>query len=68
MATRKIMMVRLTSVIMELGLVPEYRWLNAMPIFHIAVIETFGVVTRCAANVIPGNFDPHTTQGKIPRR
>lgn len=58
MATRRIMMARFNVIIMEMGIVPEDCYLNAMPIFHIAVIESLGTILRCATNVILRDFVP----------
>lgn len=56
MATRRIMVARLLNLIIEMGIAPEDRWLSAMPLFHIGVIEPLGVILRGGTNVILRDF------------
>jgi long-chain acyl-CoA synthetase len=52
------MMLRVVMIIMEMRISSEDRWLNAMPIFHIGVVESLGVMLRCGTNIVLRDFVP----------
>ena len=55
-ATRQIMLTRMLIIIIEMGLGPQDRYLNAMPIFHIGIVQALALIWRCGTNITLRDF------------
>ncbi|RJG02690.1 long-chain-fatty-acid--CoA ligase [Noviherbaspirillum sedimenti] len=58
MATRRSMIMRMCCIAIEMQFGPEDRYLNSLPIFHVAGIIALGALFRCATNIILKDFIP----------